>query len=258
MSNKRGQVTIFIIIAILIVASILIFFLWIKPNISTPSTAGNLGIETCMKDVIEQESGNLAKSAGYFNPEFYYTYQDMKIGYLCYTNLYFQPCINQEPLLKQNFERELVKASQEKINKCYDNSLNELKRMGYNVVGENKDLKISVDSNKISVELDAPVVLSKDSSSRFTKFNTEINSPIYNILMISTSIIQSETAFGDSDINSIMLLYPEYTIDKLKQTDGTTVYIIEDKQSKIKFQFATRSYALYPGYGTGTEDALTG
>ena len=69
------------------------------------------------------------------------------------------------------------------------------------------------------------------------------------MLMIATSILQFETSYGDSDISTLMLYYPDMAIEKVKRSDGTTIYIIEDKQSKLKFQFASRSYAWPPGYG---------
>ena len=49
-----------------------------------------------------------------------------------------------------------------------------------------------------------------------------------------------------------MVFYPEFIIDKLKQGDGTTVYIITDKETETKFQFASRSFAWPPGYGMGS------
>ena len=69
------------------------------------------------------------------------------------------------------------------------------------------------------------------------------------MLMIATSIVQFETKYGDSDTSALMGFYPDYSIDKIKRSDGTTIYIIEDKQTKLKFQFATRSYAWPAGYG---------
>ena len=69
--------------------------------------------------------------------------------------------------------------------------------------------------------------------------------------MVSTSIIQSETKYGESDTTTLMLLYDYLIIDKLRQGDGTTIYILEDNNLGTKFQFASRSYAWPPGYGAG-------
>jgi hypothetical protein len=37
-------------------------------------------------------------------------------------------------------------------------------------------------------------------------------------------------------------------MQKIKQDDGTTLYIIENKKTGEKFQFASRSLAFPPGY----------
>ena len=247
---KRGQVTAFIIIAILIVGAILLFFLWIRPTYIAPS-GERLGFEGCIKDAVESEMKILGEQAGFVNPKLSYMYQNHEIGYLCYTNLYYKQCVVQKPFLKQHFESELKKKTGEKIHRCYENSVDELKAKGYEVRAGTLDFEILLEPGKIFVELDAPVSISKQATQRFTRFEIDINSPIYEMLMIATSLLQYETKFGDSDTTSLMIFYPEFIIDKLKQSDGTTIYIITDKNTKTKFQFASRSMAWPAGYGIG-------
>jgi len=175
--GKKGQITIFIIIAILIVASVLVFFFWIKPTFITPAT-GKLGLEECMKEAVEDKISKLGEQAGFINPGFYYTYKDKEIGYLCYTNQYYTPCVMQKPFLKQHFESQLKESVQNEIYDCYDDSLAELEKRGYTVTGSEKNLNISIELNQIIVELDAPVSITRESSSRFTKFTSRLNSPL--------------------------------------------------------------------------------
>ncbi|MDO8516785.1 MAG: hypothetical protein Q7S33_01550 [Nanoarchaeota archaeon] len=256
LNSKHAQVTIFIIVAILIVGAILAYFFLVKPNISIPSTTGSLGIETCMKNAVQKQIPILGNQAGYNNPEFYYLLNDEKIPYICYTNQYFVPCVNQEPLLKQHFEEELKARITNEINSCYQNSLNELRQKGYTINEGTKELKVSLDLNQVVIDLNAPVVLTKDGSSKFTKFETKFDSPIYNMLMIANTIVQSESVYGDSDVNTLMLLYNDFSITSIMQEDGTKIYTIQDRESKIKFRFAIRSYALYPGYYPEQGDIL--
>lgn len=249
--NTRGQITIFIIIALLIVTGILIYFLWVKPTYIAPG--GSLNIENCMSEVIKESLPLLEKQAGFVTPPaFSYMYQGDKIPYLCYTNLYLQPCVNQKPFLKQHFEEQLQITVREKIYQCYEDSLNNLRSSGYEVLGSSKELNISIAPNQIIVMLNAPVTLSRESSSRFTQFKSVTVSPLYDNLMIATSLVQFESKYGDSDVSTIMFMYPDLIINKLRQSDGTTVYIIEDKTDKSKLQFATRSYAWPAGYGIDT------
>jgi hypothetical protein len=249
--TKRGQITIFIILALLIVAGILVYFLWVKPTYV--ASGGSLNIENCMSAAVKDALPTLEKQAGYNQPPaFSYMYMSQKIPYLCYTNLYLQPCINQKPFLKQHFEEEITIAVKDKIYQCYEDSLNDLRSKGYEVIGDSKELNISIEPNQIIVQLKAPVTLSRESSSRFTQFKSSVVSPLYDDLMIATSIVQFESKYGDSDVNTIMFMYPNLVINKLRQSDGTTIYIIQDKTDNNKLQFATRSYAWPAGYGSDT------
>jgi len=250
-ASKRSQVTIFIIIAIIIVAGVLVYYLWLKPSYVAP-TGEKLNIEKCMSDAIDEKIELLGNQGGFLEPEFFYLYKNDKIGYLCYTNLIYKPCVVQKPFLKQHFEDELERAVREKINKCYENSVNELKARGYDVVSGLPDLDILLEPGKVRVILDVPVFVSREGAQSFNRFESEIISPIYDILMIATSILQSETKYGDADVTGMMMFYPELDIGKIKRSDGTTVYIIEDLKSKTKFQFASRSFAYPAGYGMDT------
>jgi hypothetical protein len=45
-----------------------------------------------------------------------------------------------------------------------------------------------------------------------------------------------------------MSWYPNLKIEKKLQLDGTTIYIITDRDTEEVFQFASRSVVLPPGY----------
>lgn len=248
--GDKAQVTLFIIIALLIVSVVLVWFLWVSPTYIIDETKDLGNFESCMKNVVEGEIDNLGLQAGFINPDFYYKYGGDKIGYLCYTNLYYKGCVNQKPFLKQHFTSELKKKTEEKIHICFENSLNELKSEGYQVLAERGDFDIDLTSGQVKINYNAPVVLEKGSSQRFTKFGVKLNNNIYDLLMIATSIIQYETKYGDSDTTSLLFLYDYIIIDKFRQGDETTIYILEDKNIGTKFQFASRSYAWPPGYGS--------
>jgi len=248
MESKKGQVTIFVIIAILIVASVLVYYLFIKPNY-IGADGGRLNFEVCIEDAVEEEIEVIGEQAGFVEPEFYYLYQDDKVGYLCYTNLYLKPCVMQKPFLTNHFKSELKKAVGEKVARCYENSISELKRKGYEVISGDVDLDISLNPGQIVVKVDAPTSVTRETTKSFQTFRTVINSEVYDLLMLSTSILQYEAQYGDAAVDSFLVFYPDVLVQKMKQSDGTTIYMLEDKSSKIKFQFASRSWAWPAGYG---------
>ena len=243
--EKRGQVTIFIIVAILIVSGVLVFFLWAKPTFFGGDGA-NLGFEGCVEDAVEQGITELERNAGFINPEFTYMYNSEEIAYLCYTNNYYETCTVQAPFLKNNFEKQLQIFIRDKVDACYSNSINELKAQGYEVKDGTVEYEVLMEPGVVRTEIDAPTTIGSQS---FAKFNIRTNSPIYEMTMIATSILQFETKYGDTDTSSMMIYYPDYTIDKIKRSDGTTIYTLEHKFFGNKFQFASRSLAWPAGYG---------
>ena len=243
MKNK-AQVTLFIIVAIMIVSVVLIFFLWAKPTYLS-DTGRELGFEKCIKDAIEPVIDELGENAGFTNADFSYPYGGQEFVYLCYTNEYYKTCTVQVPFLRTNFQEQIEKVMKEKIKVCYDNSIGDLKSQGYSVTSGDVDYEILIEPSVVRVEIDAPTTVG---SQKFARFNVKINSPIYEMVMISTSILQSEAKYGDSDISEMMRFYPDYIIDKIKRDDGTTIYILESKLFGTKFQFASRSLAWPAGY----------
>jgi hypothetical protein len=178
-------------------------------------------------------------------------YNGEKIPYLCYTNLYLQPCINQKPFLAQNFKEELIRKSQAGVFSCYDKSIEDLRQKGFEINEGEKELNIELNPEQISIELDAPVFIKDGDSSRgFTKFKTEFKSPIYQLLMVSTYLVQQETKYGDTVIDEPMLLYPNILIDKINRDNGDRVYFVKDKNTNEQIKFATRSIAWPAGLGT--------
>jgi len=243
-SKKRGQVTIFIIVAILIVAVLLSFFLWIGP-IYFSEGSREIKFEKCVEDVVEVSIAELAKNAGFVNPEFTYMYNSENFPYLCYTDQYHKTCVLQKVFLDSHFKEGLESSIENGVNSCYTNSIDELKDEGYSVVAGEVKYNVTFNPSTVNIQINAPTNIGER---KFTRFNAKVNSPIYEMVMIATSLLQYESVAGDSDVSTLMLLYPNYIIDKIKRGDGTTVYIIEDKVSKIKFQFASRSLVFPAGY----------
>ena len=247
-NKKRGQVTIFIILAILIVGGVLTYIFYLQPTYLSPNTA-NLKIESCINGIFEEPIKDLAKNGGMIEPTFAYQYNGENISYLCYTNDYYQTCTVQNPFPEKLFEKNLAEITKDEISSCYSSSLDDLRKKGYDVPEEVPAFNIELQPEKIITTFEGGVTITKESSQTIGELKIETKTSVYNLLMLATTILQQEVQFGDSDTSSLMESYQEYSIDKLKQGDGTTVYIITDKQNKLKYQFASKSLPWPPGYG---------
>ena len=242
---KKGQVTIFIILGVLIVSAVVVFFLYVQPRLQSGGT-GKLGFEGCVEDAIKQSVSELESSVGILNPELTYMYDGREYVYLCYTEDNYKTCVVQKPFLKQEFEESVREISKESVKNCYDSSLSELKSRGYEVTSGKIDYNVSLELGRVLVDINAPTTIG---SSSFKKFSVAFNSPIYEMIMLATSIVQFETGYGDADTDSLRGYYPDYMITKLKRGDGTTIYNIKHKELNDEISFASKSLVWPAGFG---------
>jgi len=198
-----------------------------------------------VRDALEETIEELSVNAGFVNPAFTYPYDGDDFTYLCYTEEYYETCVVQVPFLKNTFEEQAEGALRNEIDACYSSSIEDLKAQGYDVTSGNVEYEVLLEPGVARVQIEAPTTVG---SQKFTRFNVELNSHIYDMIMISTSILQYESQLGDSDVTAMMGLYPDYVIDKIKRSDGTTVYILEDKILGTKYQFASKSLVWPAGY----------
>lgn len=249
--NKRGQVAIFIIVALVIVSVILVIFLY--PRISPIISGGELNPQTYLSECIQPEIDSsvslLAKQGGYANPDGFIVYKNQKLKYLCYTSEFYKPCVVQQPMLKPHFESELNSLLAPKAAQCIKNLQAEYEQRGYTVSISKTESKTEIIPGKIRVNFITPMTITKETSNSFTGFNIEINSGMYELLAIASSIVDFESTLGDSETTLYLQYYPNLKIEKTKLSEGSKIYILSDVISGESFTFASRSLAWPAGYG---------
>ncbi len=73
-----------------------------------------------------------------------------------------------------------------------------------------------------------------------------MNNNLYELVAIGQNIIEWESTYGEAVPDLYMELYHNLKVEKYVQGDETIVYIITDRDTKDKFQFASRSLAYAP------------
>jgi hypothetical protein len=251
--ENRGQVTIFIIVAILIVvAGVIIYF--IAPEQVSLLIGGKVNPNTflgeCIEPAIEENVEKLSNQGGYLNPEGFLLYGGNKIKYLCYTSEYYQPCLVQQPLLLGHFESELEKLVDERAKECIAELKDSYDSKGYVVAGGiDVETDVEVIPGKTRVVIKAPMTVTKDETQSFEKFTHDIPGSMYDLIMIATSIIDYESTYGDAAVDLYYDYYPNLIIEKNKLGDGSTLYVVRDVTTEDSFTFASRSIAWPGGYG---------
>lgn len=241
----------FIIIAVVIVGvAIAIYFLYPKITSEVITTTPSEEIRNCLEGDIKDTIEKISMQGGNYEPQFYYNYQGEKVEYLCYTNEYYKECVRQIPLIKKHIESEIKSAIEERVETCFNSLEKNYKNKGFEVTINRKDYEVEIIPEKVSTQINYEVNLKKgDTSDSYNSFTIDVNSNLLDLTNIAEDILSWEANYGDADAAGYMLLYSWLKVEKMKQTGGTTVYILTHRNSGDKFQFASRSVALASGYG---------
>ncbi len=253
--NKKAQVTIYIIIAIIFIA-VIVFLVSLrkKPIIekhieSDPS----FYIEKCVKDSVLEAIDIMLPQGGYVNPTNYKLYEGNKAAYLCYNKNYYQTCINQVPLYIQHLEKEIEDDIRPKTDICFYSLKQDFGKRNYDVaVGDSMNIEVELAPKVVKVKIARDLTLNKGGETReFKEFKTKFSSPLYDLANIAREIVNQEAKYCNFEYIGYSMLYPKFKIDKKavgSASDSSKIYIIEDKATGKKLYFAIRSCAIPPGF----------
>jgi hypothetical protein len=240
--DKRGQLTLFIVLAILLVVAIgVLFYFYNLGAFSSDSSVPVL--ESCISKSLDAEIKKLALTAGVIRPKFDHMYGGNNYTFLCYTDDYYTPCVNQVPILTNVFEDSLANILKSEFQACYDSAVSDLVRRGYDVSKGTAKFDISIEPLGVVVNLDAPLTSSSGLGTTLTqKYKYTYKTNLYELLMVATSLIQFETYYGDSEQTTQMFYYPKIIIDKQRIDGEIKVYTLTEKNEDIVYRFAVKSF----------------
>jgi hypothetical protein len=247
--KRRGQITMFVILAIVILAfAVAIFYFY--PQIKSTLTGGTLSPSSYLQGCIEEDLNSVLETVsaqgGSSNPEHYLLYQNQKLEYLCYTNEYYKTCVMQQPLLKRHIEQEATKALSAKAEECLISLEQTYEKKGYEVDIKKGKISLELLPKRAILYFNSTLTLNKENSQRYTDLSVSVTNNLYELVSIANSILNFETTYGDSETTIYMNYYHDLKVEKIKQEEGSKAYILTDRNNGNKFQFATRSIAWPP------------
>ncbi|MCX6750155.1 MAG: hypothetical protein NTZ83_01740 [Candidatus Pacearchaeota archaeon] len=262
--NKKGQVTIFIIIALLIVALCILVYLYypkifasISPETKNPVTY----IQECIQEQIEENVQIISLQGGSYvvdeNIGYFYKKEGEDgnyVKYLCYTgsNVINTPCINQEPFLTEHVEQEILDSINQGIKTCFDNLVKSYENKGYEVDLKEGIPKVEIIPEGVSTNFNRTLTLTKgDETNTYRKFEVNLNSNLYEMLEVAKNILIWEMNVGDSLPEAYMYNNPYLKVEKRTKDNDVRIYILTDRNTEESFRFAVRSFPLPAGFGTG-------
>jgi hypothetical protein len=249
--DKRAQVTLFVIIALVLVIGVVLFFsLNKKINLFGKELSAKESLESCIKNEMNTVDSILLRQGGISNPQNFLLVNGAKVSYLCYTEEYAKPCINQQPLLKENIENELIEVGFVNVSYCLNKEKKRLEDKGYSVSvsGLSKNnMDVSLLPDRILIEIDVDFTASKgDKTEKLSGIKTTIKSPAYEYAFLANKIINEEIRDGDFNNMLYMLLHRTISVDKVRSNDYT-LYKLQNRNSNKVFIFLIRNYPIPAG-----------
>ena len=254
--KKSGQITVFIIIAVIIVAGIALFFIIMsktKPTMSRPSMENPQAyVEQCAQDAASRAIEIILPQGGWISTINYKMYNDTKVAYLCYIGVNYKACIMQTPLFIRHIEGEITNYTHPIIESCFQELKTELEAKKYNVeMGEmNVSTELGTNGVKIKINRDFNIEKNKETR-RFNSFKAAFNSPVYNLAVVALDIANQEAKFCNFEYLGYMIFHKEFNIDKKPVGSGenaSKIYIIQDRYTGKKLNIAIRSCAIPAGF----------
>lgn len=252
MNTKKGQVTIFIIVAIAIIGLAVLLFQVVPRSSTTADVSANNPegfLEICLEEHIENVIEVISLQGGNFEPELSILYQSEEISYLCYTSENFKTCSIQQPLLKRHIESEVKKNIESEAEACFREMKTSFEGKGYSVSLSEGVTRVELLPKRVVASFDNyRLTLIKGETEIHESFDIILNNNLYEFVGITNSILSWEALYGDAETTAYMTYYRDLKVEKLGgQVDDSTIYILTDRNTGNKFQFASRSNAGSPG-----------
>lgn len=242
--KKRGQVTLFIILGILIVTGIIAVILFSVGKLEiqfSPEESFQKDFDNCIYIELENQVDKLYENAGFLEKrELYYSYFDKDYSYLCYSSKPYESCTNYYPSLEKQSINELKNLTRPLIEQCFETVTSDYENQGYEIKQDSLEFDISYLPEVVSFKIKKEISLTKSNVTRsYRVFNYKLDSDIYDYIQITNRILNDESSYSFFDDSSYMLLYPVIKINKTK-IEEITLYEISYRAKQNTFNFAVR------------------
>jgi len=252
MMNKKGQLTIFVIVAIVIVAAVILIVTLTRKNVSlreqnfdNPETY----LSSCLRERSTIILKDIFENGGFIGSNNTILYKGNQITYLCKNLNNFEPCINQYPLYVSQIEKEFNKIIQSDSKQCFSSLKEGLIEKGYEVDLGDVNTYAQLNPGKISIKINTSLtILKNDVSKNFNNFETYVSTDLQGIAVIVNEIISQESKWCHFSNDGFMALYPDYDVRIYMMEDSTKIYNVKNKKTGEELSMAVRGCVLPSGW----------
>jgi len=255
--NKRGQVTLFIILGIVLVVVLLLVTVFrgnvLETKFGTETdevlVSGQVEpirefVEGCIAEKGNEVINVIGKQGGDLNPGLSKYWYGDEVAYLCYSDEY-GPCNNRQPFLIDHMEEQITNYIQQHLSECLDFSSWESK--GYTVNAGDYEVETVIGNYDTVIVVDYPIEITRgEAVSKETRFSKGFHFPLGKLANVAKSIVDKETSqpLGQVFTMAIIALY-KGEVEVVRQThQDSEVYILNLKNDDYKFQFAVKGWVF--------------
>lgn len=251
----RGQVAIWVVLGVVLVAAIAIFLTFERRVDFFGTGDSNLVfdmqsfLDGCTSEYVDSALGIMLPQGGFVEPTNYVFFDNTRIEYLCENRGFFEPCIQQHPMLLNEMKEEIKEYIQPRLTECLEQMRTEFSRRGGEIefVGP-MEIDVDLAPDRALIEIARETVITKlNETRRFEKLNVQLMSPAHNLAGVALEIAAQEATYCNFEYVGYMMLYPRYKITKYASSIHTKVYSIEDRKSGITMNVAIRGCAITSG-----------
>ena len=244
--------TVWVIIAIVLVASIVLFFAIEKnPKIFTKQDSFNINgfVESCVGNQVQQGEEIMFKQGGFIEKQKDVMYLGENVTYLCYNSGSYNTCVNQHPALIDEMRLELKNFLAPRVEDCFSELKTELEKRNEIVEYGETNTEVGFVTGKILIDINKTIELEKNGEkSRTEGFEIQRLSPLYELANVAIEISNYEAKYCYFEYVGYMVLHQGVSIEKYALDDGTKIYTLTDKKSGKNIKIAVRSCAIPPGF----------
>jgi len=250
--SKKGQVTIFIVLGLIIASAIIFFFIYSGKTVFvvSPADSPDAYLEKCIKDSLKESENAIYASNGFVTQDKHTSilYRSEQVPYLCTSYEYYTSCMPQEPMFAEK-QRILI---ENKVAVDLENCLSELKKdfekQGYSVNENNSKVKVSFVEDSVEVLVGMNFIASRDDASiKLSDMEITYPSKLFNLLKLAQTIVNYESTLCEFNIIGWMSNDPEILIKRDSLSDQTKVYTLTERISQKEIKFAIRTCVLPAG-----------
>jgi len=249
--NDKAQVAIWIIVALVVVASVLVvaFLNNRSPTADTPEeTSPQSFIQACADKSVNEALDIMLPQGGFIEPTNTIHYFGTNITYHCENKGNYKPCINQHPMLLNEMSDEIHSYVEPRIEECFQQIKEQAEKRNSQVSLGPMDLEVQLYPKNVKLKIERELTISSGETARaFTEFDIEVFNPAYDIARVASEISSQEAKYCNFEYVGYMMIHSWVKVEKTSLSEGTKLYKITDKKSNKFMNIAVRGCAIPAG-----------